>query len=139
MGWVIFFIWMFLGIIANICMMSDRETTREIKEREKIVRSRTASAVEKEVNRKEIELLKKDKKSSEIGWQAVMWIGVGILFVGLCYVVGLIWYYLCCGFMVVEEPNFFWKIIYGALSLLFLGFVFTVIAEIFGWGPWKRK
>ena len=137
MVWV-FIIWMTLGIVANICIRSDQSTTEMIKEKKKQAASKNITAEERENLEWQTKQLEMSKKFSEIGWQIVMWIGIAILFLGLCWVVGIIWYYFCCGFMIIEEPNFFWKIIYGALSLVFLTIVLGGIAELFGWHPWRK-
>ncbi|MCM1142617.1 MAG: hypothetical protein NC453_28940 [Muribaculum sp.] len=109
-----------------------------IKEKKKQAASKNITAEERENLEWQTKQLEMSKKFSEIGWQIVMWIGIAILFLGLCWVVGIIWYYFCCGFMIIEEPNFFWKIIYGALSLVFLTIVLGGIAELFGWHPWRK-
>lgn len=109
MGWIIFAIWMILGIVVNIFMAIDRNAPADSKE----------------------------KKNAEIGWQVCMWIGIVLLGIGVLYVLGWLWYYICCGFLVMEEPNFLWKIIYGFLTLIPLGFVLGIIAIACGWDPDK--
>lgn len=109
MGWIIFAIWMILGIMANIFLALDNNSPKESKE----------------------------KKHAEIGWQVCMWIGIVLLGVGLLYGLGWLWYYFCCGFLVFEEPNFLWKIIYGLMTLIPLSVIVGLIAIAFGWNPDK--
>lgn len=109
MGWIIFAVFMLLGILANIFVsMEDNAETEE------------------------------EKKSGRRGWQTCMWIGITLLGIGLLYALGWVWYYFCCGFLVIEEPSFFWKIIWGLLSLVLLGFVAGLIAICCGWNPKDR-
>lgn len=109
MGWIIFAVFMLLGIFANIFVsMEDNAETEE------------------------------EKKAGRRGWQTCMWIGITLLGIGLLYALGWVWYYFCCGFLVIEEPSFFWKIIWGLLSLVLLGFVAGLIAICCGWNPKDR-
>lgn len=109
MGWIIFAVFMLLGIFANIfVLMEDNAETEE------------------------------EKKAGRRGWQTCMWIGITLLGIGLLYALGWVWYYFCCGFLVIEEPSFFWKIIWGLLSLVLLGFVAGLIAICCGWDPKDR-
>lgn len=109
MGWLIFALWMLLGIFTNIflSMESIAETEDEI-------------------------------KSARRGWHICMWIGIALLSIGLLHGLGWVWYYFCCGFLVFEEPSFFWKIVWGAFSLIPLGFIVGLIAILFGWDPKDR-
>lgn len=106
MGWIIFAIYILLAIFANIFVsMEDNAETEE------------------------------EKKVGRRGWQTCMWIGIALLVIGLLYFLGWLWYYFCCGFLVIEEPSFFWKIIWGLFSLIPLGFFLGLIAICFGWNP----
>lgn len=106
MGWVIFIVWIVLAIFANIFVSMEENAETE-----------------------------QEKKSGRIGWHICMWIGISALGIGLLYLLGWIWYYFCCGFLVFEEPSFFWKIIWGAFTLIPLGFIIGIIAICCGWDP----
>lgn len=108
MGWIIFAIWMILAIFANIF-----------------------GSIEKNAETEE------ERKAGARGTTIIMWIGISLLGIGLLYVLGWLWYYFCCGFLVIEEPSFFWKIIWGLFSLIPLGFIIGFIAICFGWDPRK--
>lgn len=109
MGWIIFAVYMLLGIFTNI--FASMENNAETEE---------------------------EKKAGRRGWQTCMWIAITLLGIGLLYALGWVWYYFCCGFLVIEEPSFFWKIIWGLLSLVLLGFVAGLIAICCGWDPKDR-
>ena len=109
MGWIIFAVYMLLAIFVNIFIaMEDNAETEE------------------------------EKKAGRRGWQTCMWIGITLLGIGLLYALGWVWYYFCGGFLVIEEPSFFWKIIWGLFSLVPLGFVVGLIAICCGWDPKDR-
>lgn len=84
MGWIIFIIWMLVALLANIFIAMENNGET-----------------------------KKEKRAGFIGWNVCMWIGIAFLGIGLLYVLGWVWYYFCCGFLVIEEPSFIWKIIWG--------------------------
>lgn len=109
MGWIIFAVYMLLGIFTNI--FASMENNAETEE---------------------------EKKAGRRGWQTCMWIAITLLGIGLLYALGWVWYYFCCGFLVIEEPSFFWKIIWGLHSLVSLGFVVGLIAICCGWDPKDR-
>ena len=109
MGWIIFAVYMLLAIFTNIFVAMENNAETE-----------------------------EEKKAGRRGWQTCMWIGITLLGIGLLYVLGWVWYYFCCGFLVIEEPSFFWKIIWGLLSLVLLGFVAGLIAICCGWDPKDR-
>ena len=106
MGWLIFAIWMVLGIVANIFISLEKNAKTDTR-----------------------------RKHLHRGWIICMWIGISLAGIGLLYVLGWIWYYFCCGFLVLEEPSFFWKIIWGLFSLIPLGFILGLVAICFGWDP----
>lgn len=106
MGWIIFAVYMLLAIFVNIFVSMENNAETE-----------------------------EEKKAGRRGWQTCMWIGITLLGIGLLYALGWVWYYFCCGFLVIEEPSFFWKIIWGLLSLVLLGFVAGFIAICCGWDP----
>lgn len=109
MGWIIFAVYMLLAIFVNIFVSMENNAETE-----------------------------EEKKAGRRGWQTCMWIGITLLGIGLLYALGWVWYYFCCGFLVIEEPSFFWKIIWGLLSLVPLGFVVGLIAICCGWDPKDR-
>lgn len=106
MGWIIFAVWMLIGILVNIFVSMEKNAKTE-----------------------------SERKTGFIGWNICMWIGIILLGIGLLYVLGWVWYYFCCGFLVMKEPSFIWKIIWGAFSLIPLGFIIGIIAICFGWNP----
>ena len=109
MGWIIFAVYMLLGIFTNIFVSMENNAETE-----------------------------EEKKAGRRGWQTCMWIAITLLGIGLLYALGWVWYYFCCGFLVIEEPSFFLKIIWGLLSLVSLGFVVGLIAICCGWNPKDR-
>lgn len=109
MGWIIFAVYMLLAIFVNIFVSMENNAETE-----------------------------EEKKAGRRGWQTCMWIGITLLGIGLLYALGWVWYYFCSGFLVIEEPSFFWKIIWGLLSLVLLGFVAGLIAICCGWDPKDR-
>ena len=106
MGWILFAVWMILGIFVNIFMSNERYAETDA-----------------------------ERKSARRGWKTCMWIGIALLGIVLLYLLGWVWYYVCCGFLVIEEPSFFWKIIWGLFSLIPLGFILGLVAICFGWNP----
>lgn len=108
MGWIIFAVWMVLGLIVNIFMLGYKNAETE-----------------------------KEKRSAEIGWKTCMWIGIVILGVGLLYCLGWVWYWVCGGFFMMEEPTFLGKIGWGLVSVASLGMIVGTIAMFFGWDPDK--
>lgn len=106
MGWIIFIIWVILSIFANIFAITEKNGKTE-----------------------------EDKKAGKLGLNICMWIGIILVCIGLLYALGWVWYYFCCGFLVIEEPSFIWKIIWGAFSLVLLGFIIGIIAICCGWDP----
>lgn len=106
MGWIIFAVWMILGIVINIFISIEKNAQS-----------------------------KKEKRQAKRVWSVCMWILIVLIGLGLLYLLGWIWYYFCCGFLVFEEPSFIWKIIWGLFSLVPLGFIIGLIAICFGWDP----
>lgn len=106
MGWIIFAIWMLIAIFANIFISMEKNAETDA-----------------------------ERKSAKRGWQTCMWIGITLLSLGILYLLGWVWYYFCCGFLVIEEPSFFWKIIWGLFSLIPLGFIIGLVAICCGWNP----
>jgi hypothetical protein len=108
MGWIIFAIWIILGIAINICIAIEKSSEGKGKER-----------------------------ATKIG-MLLMRVGIiGLSIILLCGL-GWMWYYFCCGFLVFEDPSPIWKIIWGLTSLIPLGFILGLIAIFFGWNPFKR-
>ena len=108
MGWIIFAIWMILGIAVHFCIAIEESSEGKLKERAK-----------------KIGIL-------------FMWIGVTGLSIILLYGLGWVWYYFCCGFLVFEDPSLGWKIIWGLISLIPLGVILGLIAIFGGWDPFKK-
>lgn len=76
-------------------------------------------------------------KVAKIGFWTFLWIGIAALAILLLAGLGWIWYYFCCGFLVFEEPSFWWKVIWGLTSLIPLGFFIGFIGIFFGHDPNK--
>lgn len=108
MGWIIFAIWIILGIAINFCIAIEKSSEDKLKERAK-----------------KIGIL-------------LMWIGVIGLSIILLYGLGWAWYYFCCGFLVFEDPSPGWKIIWVFTSLIPLGLILGLIAIFGGWDPFKK-
>lgn len=110
MGWIIFFGYLYYGLMVNLFYGAYQDAQAK-GERDKI---------------------------AEIGFWTLLWIGVAALAILLLWGLGWLWYYLCCGFLVFEEPSFGWKIVWGLTSLIPLGFFIGWIAIFFGWNPFKK-
>lgn len=106
MGWIIFAVYMVLGIGINIsiAMEKNADTAR-------------------------------GKKIAKYVGMTFMWIALGIVLIGLLFVVGWIWYYICGGFLIECEDSFFGKAVWGLATLIFLGFILGFIAILFGYNP----
>ena len=109
MGWIMFFIWIFLGIVLNICLRMEKETPK---------------------SQKWCGML-------PVTWVFLI-TGIAGLAILLLYGLGWIWYYFCSGFLIFEDQPFWDKIICGLISLFPLSCVLGLIAIAFGWDPWKR-
>ncbi|KAB4246650.1 hypothetical protein [Bacteroides uniformis] len=108
MGWIIFVIWMIIGIAINICIVIEKSSEDKLKER--------------------------TKKTGML----FMWIGVTGIIIAVLYGLCWAWYYFCCGFLVFEDPSPGWKIIWGLTSLIPLGLIVGLIAIFSGWDPFKK-
>lgn len=106
MGWIIFACWMFFGILINIFFSMEKNATSE-----------------------------KEKKVARICGMTCMWIVIGAILVGLLFVVGWVWYYICGGFLIECEDSFFWKAVWGLATLIPLGFIIGFIAICCGLDP----
>ena len=106
MGWIIFGVWLVLAIFANIFMALENN-------------AETAE----------------ERKHANIGVAIVIWVGVGLLAIGLLFILGWIWYYLCGGFIIKCEDSFFWKAIWGLATLIPFGSIVGLIAICCGWNP----
>lgn len=110
MGWAIFFVWIIFGVILNI------------------LGNATENAPEDSPK----------KKSAEKKLTICLWIAIFGLSIGILYVLGWLWYYLCGGFLILEDQPFLDKIICGLVSLILFGFIIGFIMICFGWDPDKR-
>lgn len=104
MGWIIFGVWIFLGIVANIFGWILRHSTED----------------------------EKDYKIASIVLQTIMWIGIAIIFALILYGIYLFWYYFCGGGLAFEvADNAGDAILYMLASLFVLVVVLGVIIGIF--------
>ena len=108
MGWIIFAIWMILGIAINICLAIEKSSENKWKERAK-----------------------------KMGI-FLMWVGITGLIITILYGLSWAWYYFCCGFLVFKDPSPGWKIIWVLTSLIPLGFLVGLIAIFLGCDPFKK-
>lgn len=108
MGWIVFAIWMILGIAINFCIAIEKSSKDKWKERAK-----------------------------KIG-VLLMWVGIAGLSIILLYGFVWVWFYFCCGFLVFEDPSLGWKIIWTFTSLIPLGLILGLIAIFLGWDPFKK-
>ena len=69
---------------------------------------------------------------------AISIIGLGLVIL-ILYIIGLIWYFFCCGFLIFEDQPFWDKVVCGLMSVVFLGFILGFIAICFGWDPNGRR
>ncbi|MCH5218537.1 MAG: hypothetical protein J1F07_08350 [Muribaculaceae bacterium] len=84
---------------------------------------------------------KEKKEKNDLGPCMMVAVGIGMLgiLVLILYVIGWIWYYFCCGFLVMDDGLFagttpFWdRVIYGFMSVIFLGIFLSVFGALFGW------
>lgn len=109
MGWIIFAVWMALGLFTHLFIMYSKSAKENSKE----------------------------KKNAETGIKVCMWIGIVTLGGMLMYGLGWLWYYFCCGFLVFEDPSLGWKIIWGITSLLPLCCILGLIAILLGYDPFN--
>lgn len=109
MGWIIFTIWMALGLFTQLFISYSKNADSS-----------------------------KEKKQSESGIKVCMWIGISILMIMFLCGLGWLWYYFCCGFLVFDDPSLGWKIIWGVTSLFPLGFILGFIAICLGYDPFKK-
>lgn len=109
MGWIIFAVWMILGVSTQLFIVYSKNADDKSKEKKKV----------------------------ENGIKVCMWIGISILGTIFLYGLGWLWYYFCCGFLVFEDPSPGWKIIWGITSLIPLGFILGFIAICLGHNPFK--
>lgn len=69
----------------------------------------------------------------------VFWIFLGIALacalVIVLYILGWLWYYFCCGFLLFESSTFWDKVVAGFVSLILFAFLLGLIAIIGGWNP----
>lgn len=109
MGWMIFFFWIFLGVIINI-----------------------ASLIKKGSPEGSL-----DRKIASVTITICMWIGIIGLAILLLYCIGWIWYYFCGGFLLFEDQPFWDKVVCGLITLIPFGFFLGIIMICCGWDPDK--
>lgn len=109
MGWILFAIWMFLGVVVNI-----------------------ANIIKKDSPKDSI-----DYKVGKMTMEVCMWIGIVTLALVLLYCLGWVWYYFCGGFLVFEDQPFWDKVICGLITLIPFGFLLGIIRICCGWDPFR--
>lgn len=109
MGWILFAIWMFLGVVVNI-----------------------ANIIKKGSPKDSI-----DYKVGKMTMEVCMWIGIVTLALVLLYCLGWVWYYFCGGFLVFEDQPFWDKVICGLITLIPFGFLLGIIRICCGWDPFR--
>lgn len=107
MGWIIFSIWIFCGITFNL-----------------------AHAIGENIP--EGTIAKKINKGVKYGALGILALTVVVL---ILYAIGWVWFYFCGGFLLFEDQPFIDKVFCGLWSVVLSGFVFGLIAIIFGWDP----
>ena len=83
---------------------------------------------------KDAETAKGKKIAKNVGMTFIC-IAIGIVLIGLLFVVGWVWYYICGGFLIGSTEGFFWKAVWGLATLIPLGFILGFIAILFGYNP----
>lgn len=109
MGWIIFGVWIVLGIIINICMAVEKETPEE----------------------------KKSAGLKPVTWVFLGIAMLGLL-VLILYGLGWVWYYFCGGAILFEDVSFASKLGAGFASLVCITTFIGLIAILLGWSPVKR-
>ena len=110
MGWIIFGIWMFLGIVINVCMSVEKDLPEESKK----------------------------CGMHPVTWFFLGVAGLGLLIL-ILYGLGWIWYYFCSGFLVFESHSFFDTVVFGLISLVMFALFCGFVAILFGWDPSRRR
>lgn len=111
MGWLIFAAYLFCGIMCHLFNQIEQ------------------SAPEGSLG----------KKIAKIVMYSVMGIiGLGVVILAL-YAIGWIWYFFCGGFLIFEDQPFWDKVVYGLMSLIFLGLLFGFVLVCLGWDPDNRR
>lgn len=110
MGWIIFFIWMLLGVVINIANLIKRGSQKG----------------------------SLDWRVASMTIKICMWISIIGLAILLLYGLGWIWYYFCGGFLLFEDQPFWDKVICGIITLLPLGFFIGIVRICCGWNPDKH-
>lgn len=111
MGWIIFVGYLFCVVMYNIFYQIEKSSTKGSKEQ---------------------------KTATIVMYCFAGLIGLGFLILAM-YVIGWIWYFFCGGFLIFEDQPFWDKVVYGLMSLVFLGFIFGFIAVCCGWDPDSRR
>lgn len=106
MGWIIFAAWLVIGFFANIFLHMEENATSA-----------------------------KEKRVARFCGMTCMWIAIGAILVGLLFVIGWVWYYICGGFLLDSEDSFFWNALWGLATLIPLGFIIGLICIICGYNP----
>lgn len=111
MGWIIFTAYLVCGVLYNI-FNQIKKSAPEGSSEQKIARIVT--------------------------YIIIGLIGLGIVILVL-YVIGLIWYFFCGGFLVFEDQPFWDRVVCGLISLVLLGFLFGFVMVCLGWDPNNRR
>lgn len=111
MGWIIFVGYLFCAVMFNIFYQIEKSSTKGSKEQ---------------------------KSATIVMYCFAGLIGLGLIILAM-YVIGWIWYFFCGGFLIFEDQPFWDKVVYGLMSLVFLGLIFGFIAVCCGWDPDSRR
>lgn len=111
MGWIIFVGYLFCGVMYHIFYQIEKSSTKGSKEQ---------------------------KIATIVMYCFAGLIGLGLIILAM-YAIGWIWYFFCGGFLIFEDQPFWDKVVYGLMSLVFLGFIFGFIAVCCGWDPDSRR
>lgn len=109
MGWILFAIWMFLGVVINIANVFKKGSPKD----------------------------SLDYKVASVTMTVCMWIGILTLAIVLLYCIGWVWYYFCGGFLIFEDQPFWDKVICGLITLIPFGFFLGIVRICCGWDPDK--